>query len=105
MSLNRFAVRRDPGESAIVEALRKVGAMVCHVSSKGLPDLLVGFRQRWMLLEVKSPVGERGGKSRDGQKLQEAQAAFFRLAKLGGLPVHVVTGPEEALKAIGLEVA
>ena len=104
MTIHRRAARRDQGEAAIVNALRKVGAVVRHVSAEGLPDLLVGHGGRWLWLEVKQPLGSRGGKSKDGQRLQPAQALFFAEALLNGLPAHVVRSPEQALAVIGVEV-
>ncbi len=104
MTLHRRAAKRDEGEAAIVSALRSVGALVWHVSARGLPDLLVGFRRRWTLLEVKSPPGKRGGKSEDGQKLAPAQVAFFDAVSIAELPARVVTTAAEALAAIGVEV-
>ncbi len=104
MSIYRRAARRDDGERPIVDALRKAGAMVRHVSAEGLPDLIVGFRGRWLWLEVKRPLGAMGGSSADGQHLQPAQAVFFAEALLAGLPAHVVRSPEEALRVIGVEV-
>ena len=51
----RYAAKVDRNQSEIVDALRKVGATVqpLHTVGKGCPDLLVGFRGRNILLEVK----------------------------------------------------
>jgi hypothetical protein len=95
---------RDPGEAAIVSALRRAGAFVWHLSAEGIPDLLVGHRKRWLLLEVKAAPGPRGGASEHGQKLSAAQERFFQDAELGELPAYVVRTPEEALTAIGIEL-
>lgn len=47
--------RTDDNQTAIMEALRRVGARVQDLSQvgKGCPDLLVGFRGVNYLLEVK----------------------------------------------------
>lgn len=103
--LPRYAPRRDPGEESIVAHLRAVGALVWRLSSKGLPDLLCGYRGVWLLLEVKAPAGERGGHSRDGQHLQPEQRKFFSSAELAKLPAYVVRSPEEALDACKRAVA
>jgi hypothetical protein len=54
--------KRDANEAEIVLNLRKVGATVELLSprrgSKGVPDLLVGYRGVNYLLEVKTPEGE-----------------------------------------------
>ena len=47
--------RVDANQPDIVQALRQIGATVqpIHVIGKGCPDLLVGFRSRNYVLEVK----------------------------------------------------
>lgn len=96
----RHAPRRDANEPGIVQALERCGALVCRINQRGLPDLLVGFRRQWFLLEVKLPLGPRGGAC--GSELNDAQEEFFRLAEAGRLPVKVVRDAEEAMCAIGL---
>jgi hypothetical protein len=51
----RRAARVDANQSTIVEALRRAGASVqpLHIIGKGCPDLLIGFRGRNLLAEVK----------------------------------------------------
>jgi hypothetical protein len=51
----RRAAKVDRNQAEIVEALRRVGATVepLHQVGKGCPDLLVGFRGRNILIEVK----------------------------------------------------
>jgi len=81
----------DANQPSIVEALRKCGAtvkIITHVG-EGTPDLLVGFRRRTFLLEVKTEEGE----------LRESQVKWHR--EWRGLPVDVVRTPLEALHAIG----
>lgn len=51
------ARKRDANEPAIVEALRRVGAQVIRLSERGAPDLLVLWRQRVILMEIKTAVG------------------------------------------------
>ena len=55
----RRAARTDANQSAIVAALRQRGASVEIIArlGEGLPDLLVGYRRRNLLMEVK--VGRR----------------------------------------------
>lgn len=85
-----YAANVDGNQKPIVAALRKVGASVelIHREGRGVPDLLVGWRSRNHLLEVKSEKG----------KLNELQVDWH--ASWRGT-VHVVRSPEEALRAIG----
>jgi hypothetical protein len=55
----RRASRIDRNQPEIVEALRKLGASVqpLHSAHDGIPDLLVGYQGRNLLIEVKD--GER----------------------------------------------
>lgn len=48
--------RTDHNQKRIVEALRRVGATVfsLHKVGQGCPDLLVGYRGRNLLIEVKN---------------------------------------------------
>ncbi len=87
MSLNRYAKSRDVVEPEIVEALEAVG---CHVERLDQPvDLLVGFRGRTVLMEVKT------GK----KKLTPFQKDFFRAWRGGELVT--VRSVDEALAVVG----
>jgi hypothetical protein len=110
---HRRAARRDNAESPIVEALRSVGASVTFVSVPGVPDLLVGYQGRTLLLEVKEPLGPKGGNRGRGTgaarlsaggdgTLSAEQLAWW--AEWKGSPPVIVRTPAEALKAIGCEV-
>ena len=62
--MRRRAARVDANQTQIVEALRKCGATVqpLHTVGAGVPDLLVGYRGRTALVEVKDgarPPSER----------------------------------------------
>ena len=84
----RRAARVDANQEAVVSALRAAGAYVWII---GLPvDLLVGFRDRTYLMEIK--VGPR-------KKLTVLQEDFFN--NWYGGTLCRVDGPESALRAIG----
>jgi hypothetical protein len=55
----RLKARVDKNQSDIVFALRRAGAKVLllHQKGEGCPDLLVGFRGKLLLMEVKSKGG------------------------------------------------
>lgn len=95
--------RRDENEAAIVAALRSVGALVFQLDAEDLPDLLVGHRGRWLLCEVKVEAGARGGTS--GRNLRPGQRMFFALARSVGAPTFLVRSVDDALAAVGVEVA
>lgn len=52
-----FKYRTDANQATIVKALRKYGATVVslHKQGKGCPDLLVGYKGKNFLMEVKNP--------------------------------------------------
>ena len=87
----RRAARRDTNEPEIIEALRAVGATVQSLDERGVPDLVVGFRQSTYLLEVKTAKG----------KLTKDQVVWHAAWKG---QVAVVRTVEEALAVIGAEV-
>lgn len=82
--------RADANQARIVAALRKAGATVVslHTIGKGCPDLLVGYRTKNYLLEIKTEDG----------KLTPDQQQFFNTWHGNCQIVHDVT---EALEAIG----
>jgi hypothetical protein len=86
----RLRPRVDTTHPEIVLALRQVGASVQSLASvgKGCPDLLVGYRMRWYVLEAKTPGGT----------LTPDECAFIQAARA---EVHVVDSVESALRAIG----
>ncbi len=103
----RRAKRRDANEAAIVEALEAAGAYVQRLddSGGGVPDLLVGYRGVTKLLEVKLPLGPRGGVHHHGKPgssgdMTPAQVRWW--ADWCGEPPLVVRTPAEALAAIGV---
>lgn len=59
----RRAARIDENQAAIVERLRALGASVQTLAAvgKGCPDILVGWQGRNYLMEIKRPLGPRGG--------------------------------------------
>ena len=81
----RYDAKRDANEPEIVEALEAVGAKVLRLDDV---DLLVGYRDRLYMLEVKTATG----------RLNKKQAKFFR--EWAG-HVWIVRTRIQALKIIG----
>lgn len=82
-----FARRVDANQAEIVAALRKIGAAVTplHTVGQGVADLLVSWRQRWFLFEVKSD--HKGKLTPDEKRWIGEQRA----------PVFVITSASEAI--------
>lgn len=95
----RRAARIDANHREIVKALRDIPG--CTVTSlagvgNGCPDLVVGYKGRNYLLEVKPPGGVRGGISR--QTLTDAELAWHRSWRGQR---EIVTTIEQAFYSIG----
>lgn len=85
MSLKRHNAKRDANEPEIVSALRSIG---CDVFLIDLPvDLIVGYRGRTVLLEVKAPGG----------RLTKGQKEFFETYRG---EAYVVRTPERAIEVM-----
>ena len=84
--------RTDCNQAEVVRALRKIGASVQDLSpvGNGCPDLLVGWRGRDFLMEVKD-----GDKPPSERSLTPAQVAWHESWR--GSPVLTVFGPEHAI--------
>lgn len=88
------AAKTDANQAAIVAALRAAGCTVesLHRVGGGVPDLLVGYRGRNMLLEAKD-----GSKPPSARKLLPGQVRWHAAWKGD---VHVVESVDEALAVL-----
>lgn len=86
----RRAARTDNNQHELVEALKKIGAKCFYI--KEPVDLVVGFRGRSVLLEVKRP----------GKTMTKAQEEF--VSTWPG-ECHVVYTIDEAINAVVGKVA
>lgn len=84
MSLHRRNAKRDANEKQLLADLRLAGVEVWRISGDGLPDVLVRYRGRYEVFEVKTATGRKTKK----------QAA---------IPWPIVRTFQEAADAIGLE--
>jgi len=93
----RRAAKVDANQEQVVTALRAAGATVQSLAAvgKGVPDLLVGFQGKTLLMDVKD-----GSKPPSARELTEDQLQWHG-AWRGG-PLSVVDGPEAALRALGV---
>ena len=71
-----IAKKVDANQKLIVQQLRRIGASVYITSmvGKGFPDLVVGFRNKNFLIELKD-----GNKSASRKRLTGDQDAFFMI--------------------------
>lgn len=93
----RTRAKVDSNQKEVVAVLRKFGASVEHLHTlgKGAPDILVGFRNKNYLFEIKD-----GSKPPSAQQLTEDEK-LWHMVWAG--QVAVVRSPDEALSAIGVK--
>ena len=92
----RRAAKVDANQEQIVQVLRAAGATVQSLAGvgKGVPDLLVGYQGKTLLMEVKD-----GRLAPSARRLTEDQLVWHG-AWRGG-PLAVVDGVDAALRALG----
>jgi hypothetical protein len=95
MSQQHAWAKVDANQPAIVKALRDIGATVqhLHMVGDGCPDILVGFRGRTYLMEIKA--SKRAKLTPDERAWHESWRGT----------VFVVTSPEQAIEIIRDDVA
>ena len=90
----RTASRVDANQPAIVAALRGIGASVLHLHQlKNCFDLLVGYRGRTFLMEVKDPA-----QPPSKRRLTPGEAEFRRTWR--GTTYHIVHTEDEAIELV-----
>ena len=91
------AARIDANHEQIVSALRAAGASVQSLAGvgKGVPDLLVGFQGKTLLMEVKD-----GRKTPSERRLTEDQVRWH--GAWNGGPLAIVDGVDAALRMLGV---
>lgn len=90
--MTRRASKVDANHAQVTSALEAAGASVQSLAplGRGCPDILCAYRNAMFLFEVKNKDGK--------DEVNEAQKKWHIA---WNAPVHVVYGPEEALKVIG----
>lgn len=89
-----IAKKIDDNQKVIVTQLRRIGASVAVTSmlGKGFPDIVVGFRNKNFLFELKD-----GNKTESRKRLTEDEQKFFNQWKG---QVHKVETFDEILKVL-----
>lgn len=98
MSRRRPVANRDRNHPEIVAALRAIGCTVVDLAAVGggVPDLLVGYRGRNLLVEVKD-----GSVSPSRRQLRETQVQFRTDWRGQWSMVTDVAGAVELAQAVG----
>ena len=91
----RRAARKDVNQGGIVDGLRQLGFSVSVLNEKSVPDIMVGARGVNYLLEIKAPLGPRGGVG--SGKLTPDQLLWYRDWKGQAAVVRTL---DEALRII-----
>ena len=93
----KFIARKDANHHEIVDALTKAGAYVLDMShvGGGFPDLIIGFQQKTILMEIKNPKTSYGRKGLNKNQLK------WKEQWIGG-SYCVVDSVESSLRAIAL---
>ena len=91
------AKRVDANQSAIVSALRERGAFVqpLHIVGQGVPDLLVIYRGKIHVAEVKD-----GSKPKSARKLTEAEIEWQQEAGRHGYNVPTWESVDQAIEDV-----
>jgi len=91
------AARIDANHEQVVSALRAAGASVQSLAGvgKGVPDLLVGFQGKTLLMEVKD-----GRKTPSERRLTDDQIKWH--GAWNGGPLAIVDGVDAALRMLGV---
>ena len=94
----RIRARTDANQASIVKGLRGIGASVAILAQigNGIPDLLVGFRGKNFLFEIKD-----GDKPPSQKKLTADEKIFFATWKGSAF---VVENIEQAIKVLIKEI-
>lgn len=98
----KYARRVDDNHAEIKSALIGIGCYVidCSGVGSGFPDLIVGFRGHWTLIEIKD-----GRKPPSRRRLTGDQQVFHAEAQRAGCRVWVVENVEQALAIFGAKRA
>lgn len=95
----RRAARVDRNQPEIVRHLRSAGAVVVITSQlKNAFDILVGFRGRLFVMEIKDPH-----QPPSKRRLTSGEETCKRRIEASGNNYHIVETPNQALEIIGIK--
>lgn len=93
----RYACKVDANHREIVEAMKAVGASIIDTSTlgQGMPDLIVGFHGKTILMEIKNPKTQYGRKGLNVNQRKWAEGWT-------GGPLSIVDSVDAALRMLGV---
>ena len=91
MSLPKYAQKRDANEGALISLARQIGA---EFEKIGPLDFWVGFRGRWVPLEIKNPDGKN--------QYTESQIRFLARCVERQLPVWTWREEGDVYRSLGV---
>jgi len=97
---------KDANHKDIVDALRKVGAVIVDTTPvKDAFDLMVFYKGNSYIMEIKNP--DKLPKVYDRERLEkdltEGERKCMQDVQAVGVAYHIIASIEEALKVIGIE--
>lgn len=93
----RYAARKDANATEIVNGLRAVGVKVRILNEKDIPDLLVGYRFNFVLMEIKD-----GSRKPSERKLRPGQQKFSD--EWQGYPIYKIESLADAYRTLGITI-
>ena len=91
----RYGARKDDNQKEIVDGLRAVGVKVHILNQAHIPDLLVGHRFNFYLMEIKNEK-----RKPSERKLRPGQQAFAD--EWAGYPICKVESLQDAFVTLGI---
>jgi hypothetical protein len=96
----KYAKRRDANERPIIDALKRAGCAVSQLGDMGVPDLLVSKGGVVWLIEVKLPLGPKGGVVGHSELNASQEKWWKEWIAAGGKQPVVVRSAEEAMEVV-----
>ena len=103
MSYNQRNAKVDANQPEIVEQLRRMGAVVLLTHQiKNAFDILVGFRGKTYMMEIKNPkyLPKVYDRERLEKALSDGEKECMELFKKVDVPYHIVATIDEAIQII-----
>jgi hypothetical protein len=96
-SQRRVTCRKDANHDEIMHTLKAIGCLVVdiHNMGGGIGDLLIAYRSRWLLIEIKD-----GHKPPSARKLTPEEKEFHQKCLLFNAPILTVLSSCDAVAQV-----